>query len=55
MSFEQASHIASTWGLVFLAVCFGVAVTYALWPGNREKFKRAAQSPLEGENEDGRE
>ena len=55
MSYEQASHLAQTWGLVLLALLFGGAVIYALWPGNKDKFKRAARTPLETEDdEDGR-
>ena len=50
MQFEQVSHFAQTWGLVLLAICFAVAVGYALWPGNRDKFKRAARNPLDDED-----
>lgn len=53
MTYEQAAHIAQTWGLAFLVAGFAVAVAYALWPGNREKFKRAAHAPLnDGGNDD---
>lgn len=55
MSFEQATHIAQTWGLVLLAVLFAGAVIYALWPANRDKFKRASETPLRDENDDGRQ
>jgi cytochrome c oxidase cbb3-type subunit 4 len=54
MTYEQANHFAQTWGLVLLALCFAAAVAYALWPGNREKFNRAAHAPLMDENDDGR-
>jgi len=52
MTFESFSHFAGTWGLVFLVVLFAVALVYALWPGNRKKFERAAHLPLleDGEN-----
>lgn len=53
MSYEQASHLAQTWGLVLLALCFGAAVLYALWPGNRSKFERAAHAPLNDGEDDG--
>jgi len=52
MSFEQASQIAETWGLVLLAALFAAVLVYALWPGNREKFQRAARTPLEKEYDD---
>jgi cbb3-type cytochrome oxidase subunit 3 len=29
-----------------LTALFAVVVIYALWPGNKEKFKRAASAPL---------
>lgn len=54
MTYEQASHIAQTWGLVLLAACFAAAVAYALWPSNREKFNRAAHAPLNDGDDDGR-
>lgn len=54
MTYEQATQLAQTWGLVLLAVLFLGALIYALWPGNREKFKRAAHTPLNEENDDGR-
>ncbi len=53
MSYEQASHVAQTWGLVLLAGLFLGAVLYALWPANRERFNRAARTPLDdGEGDD---
>lgn len=54
MTYEQATHFAQTWGLALLVACFVVAVVYALWPGNREKFKRAAHTPLNDGDDDGR-
>jgi cytochrome c oxidase cbb3-type subunit 4 len=55
MSYEQASHFAQTWGLALLAVLFVAVLIYALWPGNNDKFKRAAHAPLENEDDDGRQ
>jgi cytochrome c oxidase cbb3-type subunit 4 len=54
MTYEQAAHFAQTWGLVLLAAGFAVAVLYALWPSNREKFDRAARAPLNDGDDDGR-
>jgi cytochrome c oxidase cbb3-type subunit IV len=51
MTYEQATHFAESWGLVLLAVLFGGAVLYALWPGNGEKFKHAARTPLNDEDD----
>lgn len=53
MTYEQATHFAQTWGLAFLAIAFAIAVIYALWPSNREKFNKAARTPLNDENDDG--
>ncbi|WP_193180245.1 cbb3-type cytochrome c oxidase subunit 3 [Nisaea sediminum] len=47
MDYHTVSAFAQTWGLVFLVVMFLTAVTYALWPSNRGKFKKAAHMPLE--------
>ena len=55
MTYEQVAHIAETWGLALLTVLFVGAVIYALWPGNREKFKKAAETPLKDEDDDGRQ
>lgn len=55
MSYEQATTFAQTWGLLLLAALFAAAVIYALWPGNREKFKRAAHMPLDDEKDHGRQ
>ena len=53
MTYQDVSGFAQTWGLVFLVVMFAAAVVYALWPGNRDKFRRAAESPLhDSETED---
>ena len=53
MSYAEVTHLAQTWGLVLLAILFVGAVIYALWPGNREKFKRAAETPLARDDENG--
>ena len=47
MTYEAVAHFAQTWGLVLLVVLFAAVVAYALWPGNRKKFDRAARLPLE--------
>ncbi|MDG1437916.1 MAG: cbb3-type cytochrome c oxidase subunit 3 [Emcibacteraceae bacterium] len=47
MTFQEVSSFAQSWGLVFLMSMFVVAIAYALWPSNKEKFKQAAKSPLD--------
>jgi cytochrome c oxidase cbb3-type subunit 4 len=53
MTYEQATHLAQTWGLALLVVLFAGALIYALWPGNRQKFKDAARTPLNDEVDNG--
>lgn len=53
MTYEQATHLAQTGGLAVLATCFGLAVIYAMWPGNKEKFDHAARNPLEDGDQNG--
>jgi len=52
MSLDQAAHYAQTAGLVLLTICFVIAVIYALWPSNRQKFRKAARTPLEDDDND---
>lgn len=46
MTYQDLSQFAGTWGLGFLVVMFAVALTYALWPSNKDKFDKAAMMPL---------
>lgn len=46
MTFENASQFAQTWGLVYLFVLFLGVLVYALRPGAKKTFDRAAQLPL---------
>lgn len=49
--YHQMVHFAGTWGLGLLALLFGIAVAYALWPAHRDKFRRMAALPLEDDEE----
>lgn len=49
MRYEDVAHFAQTAGLVLLVVLFTAVAAFALWPGNRARFRRAAQLPLEEE------
>lgn len=51
MNHADVSAFAQTWGLVFLVVMFAAAVAYALWPKNKKKFDRAAQLPLDDDDD----
>jgi cytochrome c oxidase cbb3-type subunit 4 len=47
MTYQDVSQFAQSWGLVFLVLLFLSACAYALWPGNRDRFDKAARTPLE--------
>lgn len=47
--YEALSSFAQTGGLIYFVVMFMAALTYALWPKNKEKFNRAAHLPLSEE------
>lgn len=47
MQYEQVAHFAATYGLIYLVLLFIVALAYAFWPSNKEKFENAARLPLE--------
>lgn len=51
MSFEGFSYLAGTWGLLALLIMFIIAITYAFWPTNKEKFRAAANLPLDDQEE----
>jgi cytochrome c oxidase cbb3-type subunit 4 len=48
----SANALAGTVGLVMFIVMFAIAVTYALWPSNKETFDRLARLPLEEDDGD---
>lgn len=52
-AYENIVRHAHTYGLILLAAVFAIAVIYALWPSNRDKFQAAARAPLNDEGEDG--
>ncbi|MBT3332752.1 MAG: cbb3-type cytochrome c oxidase subunit 3 [Rhodospirillaceae bacterium] len=46
MNYSEAYEFAQTYGLLYLVALFIGALVYALWPGNRRRFKEAAEIPL---------
>ncbi len=46
MLYEDATSFAASYGLIYLVVLFAGVLAYALWPGNKRKFDRAARLPL---------
>lgn len=45
-AYESWREFAANSGLFFFILLFTGATAYALWPSNREKFRRAAETPL---------
>ena len=55
MEYEGWSSFAQVGGTLYFVAIFLAAVAYALWPRNGDKFKRAAQLPMnEKDNGDDR-
>lgn len=47
MTYETIVTVTQILALLFFVFLFFVVVAYAVWPGNREKFRHAARLPLE--------
>ncbi len=45
-SYHFWREFAATWGSLYFAAIFFVAVAYALWPSKQKSFDEAAQIPL---------
>lgn len=45
--YDALSQFAQTWGLLLFVLLFAAVLAYALWPGNRDRFRRAANMPLD--------
>ncbi|MCE9650097.1 MAG: cbb3-type cytochrome c oxidase subunit 3 [Parvibaculum sp.] len=50
----HASASAGIVGLLIFISVFAVAVTYALWPANKQTFDRLARLPLDDDKEENR-
>lgn len=53
MGYDEIRSIGGAIGLVMLFIGFIGVIAYALWPGNRNRFDRAAQLPLEDDAPNG--
>jgi cytochrome c oxidase cbb3-type subunit IV len=47
MLYEDMREFAAGFGLIYLIVLFAGVLVYALWPGNKRTFDRAAKLPLQ--------
>jgi cytochrome c oxidase cbb3-type subunit 4 len=45
LSYESLRNFAAVWGSLYFALMFAVAIAYALWPANKERFEDAARIP----------
>ena len=46
MTYQDVSHFAQTWGLVYLIILFIGMLIYALRPSAKKKFEDAAMIPF---------
>ena len=49
-AYEDVLAFAQSWGAVYFAMMFAIALAYAVWPSNRARFQQAARIPLEDED-----
>lgn len=52
MTYEVIRPWAAMLGLLIFIALFAGVLVYAFWPGNRERFKRAARIPLENDTDE---
>ncbi|MFN3522780.1 MAG: cbb3-type cytochrome c oxidase subunit 3 [Phenylobacterium sp.] len=50
--YETVARFAQQGGLIYFAAIFVAGCVYALWPSNKEAFRRMAQLPLEDHEDD---
>lgn len=50
-TYEEVAFLTQTAVLLFFIAMFIAVVVYALWPGNRARFERAARLPLERDDD----
>ena len=51
MTYETVTIYSQIIALILFLVLFAGAVLHAFWPGNREKFREAANQPLRKDDE----
>jgi cytochrome c oxidase cbb3-type subunit 4 len=49
-AYEDVLAFAQSWGAVYFTLMFVVALAYAYWPKNRQRFEKAAFIPLRDED-----
>lgn len=51
MTHDAVLVFSKTWGAVYLLVVFLAAVVWTYWPSHRSMYDKAAQSPLDPDEE----
>ena len=51
LTYEAVAQFAQQGGALYFAAIFAGGVLYALWPRTGEPFRRAAQLPLENDED----
>ncbi|MDO9223384.1 MAG: cbb3-type cytochrome c oxidase subunit 3 [Caulobacter sp.] len=51
MTYEIAASFAQQGGLIYFGLIFLAGCAYAFWPKNRDEFVRAANLPLEEDDQ----
>jgi len=46
MTYDTLAYIIKMGGTITFFAIFSISMAYALWPSNRQKFKKAAAQPL---------
>jgi cytochrome c oxidase cbb3-type subunit 4 len=44
--YESWRQFAASWGSLYFAAMFAIALAYALWPSRKREFEEAARIPL---------
>ncbi|HEY9219242.1 MAG TPA: cbb3-type cytochrome c oxidase subunit 3 [Phenylobacterium sp.] len=52
LDYETVARFAQQGGTLYFAAIFLAGVAYALWPKHRDEFHRAAQVPLQDDEDD---
>ncbi len=47
MTYQDVVSFSGPYGLIYFLILFVGVLVYALWPGNKKKFEKAARMPLE--------
>lgn len=52
LSYEAVARFAQQAGTIYFVLIFLAGVAYALWPRHAERFRQAAQAPLQDDEDD---